>query len=211
MTQALDALVLTPVGGRYPQAAAPAKGASSAGTMSRFGIFAITFGISFALYYTVFERLNWPLFTYHPVSGALDFWKQMEGKGPPMFWYGWLVLAGMAALVTSIVATAVPAGILRRATFFCCVLAALWRPFALRCCAASAPTGQALNVEPMNSVWAAAVPALVITAVISYAVPARFVQRVWRRLLLLVPIGGLVVLGYSLQQLSIHALGSPPR
>ena len=36
---------------------------------SKFGIFAITFGISFALLYTVFERLNWPLFTYHPASG----------------------------------------------------------------------------------------------------------------------------------------------
>ena len=194
MTQALDAL---DVGGRYPQAASPVKGASSAGT--RFGTFAITFGISFALYYTVFERLNWPLFTYHPVSGALEFWKQMEGKGPPMFWYGWLVLAGMAALVTSIVATAVPGGILRRATFFCCVLAALW-PACLTVLRSFGPDWQALNVEYMNSVWAAAVPALVITAAISYAVPTRFVQRVWAPLLLLVPIGGLAVLGYSLQQ-----------
>ena len=151
MTQALDAL---DVGGRYPQAAAPVKGASSAGT--RFGTFAITFGISFALYYTVFERLNWPLFTYHPVSGALEFWKQMEGKGPPMFWYGWLVLAGMAALVTSIVATAVPA---RHLAARDVVL--------LRACGAVAhlPYGAAqlrprlagpANVEYMNSVWAAA-------------------------------------------------------
>ncbi len=200
MTQALDAL---DVGGRYPQATSPAKGSSSAGTMSRFGTFAVTFGISFALYYTVFERLNWPLFTYHPVSGALEFWKQMEGKGPPMFWYGWLVLAGMAALVTSAIATAVPGGILRRATFFCCVLAALW-PSCLAVLRSFVADWQALNVEFMNSVWAAAVPALLITAAISYAVPARFVQRVWAPLLLLVPIGGLVVLGYSLQQYFTH-------
>jgi hypothetical protein len=200
MTQALDAL---DVGGRYPRATSPAKGTSSAGTMSRFGTFAITFGISFALYYTVFERLNWPLFTYHPVSGALEFWKQMEGKGPPMFWYGWLVLAGMAALVTSAIATAVPGGILRRATFFCCVLAALW-PTSLTVLRSFGPDWQALNAEYMNSVWAAAVPALLITAAISYAVPARFVQRVWAPLLLLVPIGGLVVLGYSLQPYFTH-------
>jgi hypothetical protein len=198
MTQALDAL---DVG--FPHATSPAKGASSAATMSRFGIFAITFGISFALYYTVFERLNWPLFTYHPVSGALDFWKQMEGKGPPMFWYGWLVLAGIAALVTSAIATAVPGGILRRATLFGCVLAALW-PTCLTVLRSFVADWQALNIEFMNSVWAAAVPALLITAAISYAVPARFVQRVWAPLLLLAPIGGLVVLGYSLQQYFTH-------
>ena len=56
----------------------------------------------------------------------------------------------------------------------------------------------------MNSVWAAAVPALLIAAAISYAAPARFVQRVWAPLLLLVPIGGLAVLGYSLQQYFTH-------
>src|SRR5580704_750003 len=179
MTQALDAL---DVG--FPHATSPAKGASSAGTMSRFGTFAITFGISFALYYTVFERLNWPLFTYHPVSGALEFWKQMEGKGPPMFWYGWLVLAGFAALVTSVIATAVPGGLLRRATFFCCALAALW-PTCFAVLRSFVADWQALNVEFMNSVWAAAIPALLITAAISYAVPARFVQRVWAPLLLL--------------------------
>jgi hypothetical protein len=201
MTQALDAL---DVGGRYSrEATSPAQGASSAGTMSRFGIFAITFGISFALYYTVFERLNWPLFTYHPVSGALDFWKQMEGKGPPMFWYGWLVLAGMAALATSAIATAVPGGLLRRATFFCCVLGVLW-PTCLIVLRSFGPDWQSLNAEYMNSVWAAAVPALLITAAISYVVSARFVQRVWAPLLLLVPIGGLVVLGYSLQQYFTH-------
>jgi hypothetical protein len=37
-------------------------------------------------------------------------------------------------------------------------------------------------------------------SVITYFVPPQFVQRVWTSLLLWVPIGGLVVLGYSLQQ-----------
>jgi hypothetical protein len=202
MTQALDAL---DVGGRLSrEATSPARSApASTGTISRFGTFAITFGISFALYYTVFERLNWPLFTYHPVSGALEFWKQMEGKGPPMFWYGWLVLAGMAALVTSAIATAVPGSILRRATFFCCVLAALW-PTCLAVLRSFSADWQSLDAEFMNSVWAAAVPALLIAAAIGYAVSARFVQRVWAPLLLIVPLGGLAVLGYSLQQYFTH-------
>ena len=52
----------------------------------------------------------------------------------------------------------------------------------------------------MNSPWAAAVPALVGAAAITFYVPSQFVQRVWTSLLLIVPIGGLVVLGYSLLQ-----------
>jgi hypothetical protein len=202
MTQALDAL---DVGDRLSRrATSPARGApASTGTISRFGTFAITFGIAFALYYTVFERLNWPLFTYHPVTGQLDFGKEMAGKGPPMFWYGWIVLAGLAALVTSAVATVVPAGVLRRATLFCCVLGAVW-PTCLAVLRSFGADWQSLNAEFMNSIPAAAVPALLITAAITYAVPARFVQQVWAPLLLLVPIGGLVVLGYSLQQYFTH-------
>jgi hypothetical protein len=202
MTQALDAL---DVGGRLARdATSPARSApASTGTISRFGTFAITFGIAFALYYTVFERLNWPFFTYHPVSGQIDFGKEMAGKGPPMFWYGWLVLSGLAALVTSAIATVVPGGILRRATFFCCVLGAVW-PICLAVLRSFGADWQSLDAEFMNSVWAAAVPALLITAAISYAVSARFVQRVWPPLLLIVPIGGLAVLGYSLQQYFTH-------
>jgi hypothetical protein len=202
MTQALDAL---DVGGRLTHdAASAARGApASTGTISRFGTFAITFGIAFTLYYTVFERLNWPLFTYHPVTGQIDFGKEMVGKGPPMFWYGWLLLSGLAALVTGAIATVVPGSALRRATFFCCLLGAVW-PASLSMLRSFGADWQSLDAEYMNSVWAAAVPALLITAAISWAVPARFVQRVWAPLLLFVPIGGLVVLGYSLQQYFTH-------
>jgi hypothetical protein len=202
MTQTLDAL---DVGRRLShEATSTARSApTSTGTISRFGTFAITFGIAFTLYYTVFERLNWPFFTYHPVTGQIDFGKEMAGKGPPMFWYGWLLLSGLAALVTGAIATVVPPGILRRATFFCCVLGALW-PACLAVLRSFGADWQSLNAEFMNSAWAAAVPALLITSAITFAVPARFVQRVWAPLLLLVPIGGLVVLGYSLQQYFTH-------
>ena len=60
MTQTLD--VHQGVSQRNP---APTMAAPTAATaeISRAGIFAITFGISFMLLYTVFERLNWPFFT----------------------------------------------------------------------------------------------------------------------------------------------------
>ena len=72
MTQTLD------VGEGFSQLdSSPATGApASTQTRAKSGTFAITFGIAFPLLYTVYERLNWPLFTYHPVLGNLDFWRQ---------------------------------------------------------------------------------------------------------------------------------------
>src|SRR5580700_12342883 len=116
MTQTLDAL---DVDARLSQRdgsrllGAP-RSATQAGE-SRLATFAITFGIAFALLYTVFERLNWPLFTYHPVSGKLDFWRQPAGVGPPMFWYGWITLSAASALVVGWIATSLSGEWLRRA------------------------------------------------------------------------------------------------
>jgi hypothetical protein len=198
MTQTLD------IAGRYSQldsARAAATPAVETQTRSKFGVFAITFGIASTLLYTVFERLNWPLFTYLPRVNRVEFWmyRSPPAESPPMYWYGWIVLAAVAALVVSLIATRVSDQTLRRATFFCCVLGALWPTF-LAVLRTFGPDWQALNIEFMNSAWVAAVPALVGTAAITYFVPPQFVQRVWTNLLLIVPIGGLVVLGYSLQQ-----------
>src|ERR1700693_4935630 len=123
MTQTLDV-----ADDRLSQLASahPATAPTSQTRASKFGTFAITFGIAFATLYTVFERLNWPLFTYHPVLGQLDFGRQPTGIGPPMFWYGWIVLAAASAFVVGWIVTMVSGQWLRRATVFCCVLAALW-------------------------------------------------------------------------------------
>jgi hypothetical protein len=197
MTQTLD--IAEPLS--RSNAVAATKAQATATRDSKFGIFAITFGIWFALLYTVFERLNWPLFTYLPVRNQTYFgiYRPVPGEGPPMYWYGWIVLAIICAAVVGSIATRVPERQLRQATFFCCVLGALW-PTALNVLRSFGADWQSLDVEFMNSVWAAAVPAVIGTAVISYFVPDRFVQRSWTSLLLIVPIGGLVVLGYSLQQ-----------
>ena len=79
-------------------------------TISRFGIFAITFAVAFAVLYTLLEQMNWPMFTYHPAVNKVDFWRHAarSGEGPPMYWYGWLVNASIGALVVSAVATFAP-------------------------------------------------------------------------------------------------------
>ena len=166
---------------------------------AKFGTFAIIFGIAFPLLYTAFERLNWPLFTFHPVLGNLDFWRQPTGVGPPMFWYGWIALAIPSALVVALVATVISEQWLRRGTVFCCALAVLW-PTALTGLRIFIVDWATFDADFLNSVWVAAVPAFVGAAVITYYVPARLADRVWTSWLLIAPIGGLVVLGYSLLQ-----------
>jgi hypothetical protein len=195
MTQTLD------VGEGFSQLdSSPATGApTSTQTRAKSGIFAITFGIAFPLLYTVYERLNWPLFTYHPVLGNLDFGRQPTGVGPPMFWYGWIVLAAASAVVVAGIATIVPGRWLRRATVFCCALAVLW-PAALTALRIFIVDWATFDADFLNSPWLAAIPAFVGAAVVTYYAPARLAERLWTSWLLIVPIGGLVVLGYSLLQ-----------
>jgi hypothetical protein len=99
MTHALDANERIAQRESAGQITAPVS--KTATTTDTFATFAITFGIAFAIVYTVFERLNWPFFTYHPAVGKVDFWMHAarSGEGPPMYWYGWLVLSGGTALV----------------------------------------------------------------------------------------------------------------
>jgi hypothetical protein len=196
MTQTLDA------GGglsQFDSSRAKSAPTSATQTSAKFATFAITFGIAFPLLYTVYERLNWPLFTYHPVLGNLDFWRQSTGVGPPMFWYGWIVFAALSAFVVALVATTISAQWLRRGTVFCCALAALW-PAALTGLRIFIVDWATFDADFLNSVWVAAIPAFAGAAVITYYVPARLAERVWTSWLLIVPVGGLVVLGYSLQQ-----------
>jgi|SRR4051794_25468542 hypothetical protein len=180
---------------------AQATGASPAtpAAISKSGIFAITFGITFAVLYTVLEQLNWPLFTYHPAVGKLDFWMQRprSGEGPPMYWFGWLALSGIGALAVSFVATLTPRPWLYRATAFCCVLAALWP--ALLVAAAFVADRVSFDAEFLKSIWLTGALALAGAAVIGFYGSAQWVQRLWVKWLWLVPVGGLAVLGYSLK------------
>jgi hypothetical protein len=50
----------------------------------------------------------------------------MAGVSPPMFWYGWIALAILCALVVALAATLISQQWLRRGTVFCCALAVLW-------------------------------------------------------------------------------------
>ena len=174
-----------------------AMGTSKSTTRTRTFVF--TFGIAFTLLYTVYERLNWPLFTWQPAVGKMYFWlhRPLSGEGPPMYWYGWIALAVPSALAVGWVATIIPSRWLYRATMFCCALAALW-PAALAALRIYITDWATFDADFLNSVWVAAIPAFAGTAAVTYFVPSRLAERVWTCWLLIVPIGGLVVLGNSL-------------
>ena len=172
-------------------------GTSKSATRTR--TFAFTFGIAFTLLYTVYERLNWPLFTWQPAVGKMYFWlhRPLSGEGPPMYWYGWIALAILSALVVGWVATIIPSRWLYRATIFCCALAALW-PACLAALRIYIADWATFDADFLNSVWVAAIPAFAATAAVTYFISARFTERMWTSWLLIVPIGGLIVLGNSL-------------
>ena len=169
-------------------------------TASKAARFVFAFGISFAILYTLFEQMNWPLFTYHPAVGKLDFWMQRarSGEGPGMYWYGWLALAFPCAALVGWVSTLVSSKRLYRATIFCCALAILWSAiFAILVLTDGRTSFDSDLVKSMG--WWSAIPGLVGALVISYFVPLQLAQRVFTSWLLIMPIGGLIILGYSLK------------
>jgi hypothetical protein len=197
MTQALDVHErISELGG----ARAASQSAAAEVTASKAGRFVFVFGISFAILYTLFEQMNWPLFTYHPAVGKLDFWMQRarSGEGPGMYWYGWLALAFPCAALIGWLSTLVSGKWLYRATVFCCVLAILWSViFAILVLTDGRTSFDTDLVKSMG--WWSAIPGLVGALVISYFVPLQLAQRVFTSWLLIMPIGGLLILGYSLK------------
>src|SRR4051794_18164285 len=118
MTQTLDAHRGITQLDRPHAIAAPTS--TTGARASRFGIFAITFAVAFAVLYTLLEQMNWPMFTYHPAVNKIDFWRQAprSGEGPPMYWYGWLVNATIGALVVGAIASLTPIRWVQRAIIF---------------------------------------------------------------------------------------------
>ena len=179
--------------------AAAATPAQTAARSDRLKTFAITFGIAYVILYTFFERWNVPLFTYHPAVDRWDLFKNagVPEDGPPMFWYGWVVLATICATVLGAIATRVSTGLLQRTTIFCCVLAALWPIF--YALGLYIDEVASFNAEFLRSVWASGVPALVGAIAAAAFISVERAQRIWTSWLVTLPIGGLVILGYSLR------------
>jgi hypothetical protein len=76
--------------------------------------FVVAFAVLVPAIYTLCEMQNWPLFTYHPGTGRLDwgYAPAVRDEGPAMYWYGWVTnsLGGGALLAGLAAAMAGPGG-----------------------------------------------------------------------------------------------------
>jgi hypothetical protein len=160
----------------------------------------MTFAIVFAILYTQFERLNWPFFTYHPAVGKVDFWMHppRSGEGPPMYWFGWLALSFPCAAIAGWVATLLSPRALLRATLFGCALFIFWSvAYAV---GVYMDERTKFDTDLLKTIgWYSGIPAVIGAGLVSYFVPMQWVERLWTRWVLITPIFGLIILGYSLK------------
>ena len=114
-----------------------------------------------------------------------------------MYWYGWLALAIPSAASVGWIATMLSERSLQRATLFCCTLAVLWPvAYAVTVVIVNRPS---YNTEYIDLMAIAGVPALLGATVAAYFVPLEWAKRAWTSWLVSLPIGALVILGYSLR------------
>ncbi len=90
-----------------------AASSTTAPSSSRFGAFALVFGISFAILYVVCDMAAWPLFTYHPGTDRIDpgYAPARRDEGPAMYWYGWLATSALGASLLGAIAAGLPENI----------------------------------------------------------------------------------------------------
>src|SRR5258706_11337725 len=83
---------------------------TAAAASSRFGTFALVFGICFAILYVVCEMGAFPMFTYHPGIDRIDpgFAPPRRDEGPAMYWYGWIATSALGASILGFLGALLP-------------------------------------------------------------------------------------------------------
>jgi len=89
---------------------------TAAPASSRFGTFALVFGICFAILYVVCDMAALPMFTYHPGTDRIDpgFAPARRDEGPAMYWYGWIATSALGASILGVLAALLPDKIRRK-------------------------------------------------------------------------------------------------
>jgi len=84
------------------------------------------FTVAFSCTYAVVFVMNWPLFLYYPLHGALVWgWHPISSIGPPIVWYGFMTEATVAGLLGAVCVAPDAVGRLRN-RFWLFPLAAMW-------------------------------------------------------------------------------------
>ena len=97
-----------------------ASGESALASSAAFGVFVIVFAIAAPVIYVVGEIAGFPLFTYHPGTGRIDFGfaPARPNAGPAMYWYGWLATTLAGAALAGLIATLLPRNLTARVPLF---------------------------------------------------------------------------------------------
>jgi len=83
-------------------------------TARKFPVFATTFAVVYAVAYVFALENNYAIFTYHPVLNEFALFVEEPKTGPAMYWYGWMVTAGIAAFAAGAIACIVPENLTKR-------------------------------------------------------------------------------------------------
>jgi hypothetical protein len=94
--------------------------ASPLASSAAFGAFAVVFAIAAPVIYVASELGGFPLFTYHPGTGRIDFGfaAARANEGPAMYWYGWLATTLIGASLSGLIATLLPRTITAKLPLF---------------------------------------------------------------------------------------------
>jgi hypothetical protein len=97
-------------------ASAPSRAIPS----SRVRTFVVVFSITATIVYVACLLFGWPLFTYHPATGRLEWGYALprRNEGPVMYWYGWIVTTAIASSAVALLATFLPERITGRIPLF---------------------------------------------------------------------------------------------
>jgi len=84
------------------------------GNSRRFGVFAVTFAVVYAVAYYIVLVNNWPLFSYGPAVGEWTLFNHGASDGPTMYWYGWIATSAIVAAVIGALVSLLPEQMSRR-------------------------------------------------------------------------------------------------
>jgi hypothetical protein len=85
-------------------------------TSTAFKTFAVVFGFATAAFYVLCDMVGLPLFTYHPATNRLEWFRTLprQGEGPVMYWYGWTASSILGAAVLGVLAALLPENLTRK-------------------------------------------------------------------------------------------------
>src|SRR5215831_3376331 len=158
------------------------------------------FSTAFAVFYLLAATFNYALITYHPLLHELDLLPQPPKAGPAMYWYGWIMTAGIGALAVAAIALLVSdrwESWIQRAIIFSCAYAVLY--VMVNGLALFIYDRASYELEFLKHPATAATGALVLAVAASFFFPIRWTRRLWSGWCGVIPLSVMLVFVYLLR------------